>query len=171
LKYSVPIGRKRGRDVAEERTSRLSPAGRLRCAEAGRTNVQRAIEARRAAGPALKQAVAKFEEQLRLQVGQEPTVAQSALVLSATASFTALYLVLEKLRAARRFKRIEALVAELTPLQGGLLRSLRALGLAAGSGAPDDLPNDGGETLAEWVARHSATTGSNGDLLELTDSI
>jgi len=109
----------------------------------------------RAAIPAGKAATAAFEQALTEEIGPEPSAEQVALVLSATASFEALYLVRTKLRAARSFKRVEVLVGLLTPLSGSLSRSLRALGME--SGAVDEPSEPGApRSLAEWTENWNA---------------
>ena len=90
------------------------------------------------------------------EIGDTPSAAQRGLILSATASFAALHIVREKLLAARRFKRIETLIEQLTPLQGALARTLRALGLASGDAdAGDGMDRDElSQITAEIAARH-----------------
>ena len=82
-------------------------------------------------------------------------------VLAATASFTGLYIILEKLKAARSFRRIETLLIEVGPLQAGLIRSLRALGVVQkeSSEEPDAEPHG---RLADYLASKRPEGGDNG---------
>lgn len=121
---------KTGRRNVDRKKNRLSRVGRLKCAAAGRRNVRRALETSHAAIPALRAACSGFDACLDAEIGAEPSATKQGLRLAASASFAALYIVREKLPSARTFRRIESLVAELTPLQGALSRSLRALGVA-----------------------------------------
>jgi glutathione S-transferase len=105
--------------------------------EAGHKNLPRALEANRTALPALRQATAAFEAALNAELGSEPSAAQRALSLAAVASYSALYTVRAKLLAARRFRRVESLVSQLTALTGALQRTLRSLGLS-----PRDVADD-----------------------------
>jgi hypothetical protein len=135
----------------ETKKNRLSEAGRQACSEAGRKNVRIALETRRAVVPELKAAIASFESHLVAEVGETPTAAQRALILAAVASFTALHIVQTKLKAARRFKRIEALIDQVTPLTGSLDRTLHALRVGGvGAGDNPDTPPRGG--IADYLA-------------------
>lgn len=149
----------------KEPTNRLSAAGRAACSAAGRKNVRIAIETRRASVPEAKAAVSRFEAALALEIGANPTAAQQGLILAAVTSFTALFIVREKLRAARRFKRIETLIEQLTPLQGALVRTLRALGLQSSDAAASSGDDELGDLLERYGGRrkHEATDDGETD--------
>ena len=121
------------------KTNRLSPAGRKACSASGKRNVQRALETSHAAIPALRAACSEFDALLDAETGDKPTAVKRGSKLAASASFAAIFIVREKLLAARRFKRIETLIEQLTPLQGALARSLRALGVEPSGSNPDPM--------------------------------
>ena len=121
---------------------RLSEEGRLRCSAAGTRSVGALIEARRAAGPTLRAACEAFEADLLAELGPSPSPSRRALALAATASFSALFTVSQRLRAAYRFEKLVALSEQAVALSGALQRSLRGLNLAAGGPEPDgDAPS------------------------------
>jgi hypothetical protein len=73
--------------------------------------------------------------------------------LAATASFSALFTVSQRLRAAYRVERLIALSEQAVALSGSLQRSLRALGLVAV--VPGDTGEDPGpEAVADVLARY-----------------
>ncbi len=142
---------------------RISDAGRERMRESGRRNAAAALEARIRALPAIRAASRAFEDGLTAQLGGDAdlTPQQRALVTSATASYTGLCQVLDRLRSARRYRRIAELLAEVTPLQGGLLRCLRALNLTPKDGG-EPAPSDVNAELAAIEAEiHGARHDSN----------
>jgi len=107
----------------------------------------------------LRQAAGAFEAALVAEVGVAPGAAREGLILSATASFAALFILKEKLLAARRFRRIETLLGQLTPVQGAFERTLRALDLTPKDAGddPDARPRGG---IAEYLERKSRETAA-----------
>ena len=123
--------------MGNERRTRLSPEGRLRCSEAGRASLPALLEARRTVTNA-KQVSKEFEAELTAELGGDLTPSQRALTISATASYTALFIVSQKLRTAHRYKVIAGLIEQVTPLVGSLHRSLRSLGVSASAVVGDE---------------------------------
>ena len=118
-----------------ERTNRLSPQGRLRCAESGARN----LEAWRASAPRVVTTLEGEVATFRAQLEDDPAAAALAAKRAATTvCYMALRLAETKLlKATRRPRRIESLFTLLVPVVSELRRNLAALGLSAAVAEPD----------------------------------
>jgi hypothetical protein len=111
------------------------------------------VAARREHVPRLRAASAAFEGRLAAELGEDRSAAQEALLTSASACYSALWNVSQRLRATYRLGKLTALAEQVVPLCGALQRSLRLLGvIGRDSGAEDapDAPSKGG--IADYLA-------------------
>jgi hypothetical protein len=134
-----------------EKRDRISAAGRVAMARAGRANLSAYRDRCSQAGlalsddhlpPKLKEKLSRFELELHAGLGDETTAAERALVDSARISYGVIELAFLQLSLAPgRLARSKGLSATITAHQNSLLRALKALGL---KGRPKS-----GPTLAE----------------------
>jgi predicted cobalt transporter CbtA len=119
---------------------RLTPAGRAVLAVSGRANLKAWRELHGRSQPDVTAEVEQFHADLLRDLGPKRTAAQTALAVSAVASYASILLALSKLLRTRRSRRLGAFLDRLSRLQGQLLRTLRQLFPAIGDGLDPDTP-------------------------------
>jgi hypothetical protein len=145
-----------------ERSSRLSPAGRLRCAESGRLNISAARYANREAGPAFNAEMRETEAALRAQLPDPLTGAQRILLRMLLGSYAALYRAQAGLRTARHSRRISELAAQSATASMTAIRALNALGLTPKNTGDDRDPAAmPPEERRAWARRYVADALAN----------
>lgn len=133
----------RGNGSAKERLRserNVTDIGRARLAQAGKANisvhnakVKLGIHSWLSGGPLpleIDRTARHFRADLIQQIGGKPTAAETALIESATVSYTVVLLALNQLQLRpAKVMRPEGLSRTLAAYQASLLRSLKALGL------------------------------------------
>jgi hypothetical protein len=145
---------------------KITNAGRAELARTGALNLPHARAVRHLRQENTMQASIRFQSRLSAEIGKT-SASREALIVSATTSYTALFAVLDRLRTARNAKQIAALIDLLRPLQSGLLRSLRALGITGKEAEDMSAAPTIADIQAEYAEKHrreaAVAEASNGN--------
>ena len=135
----------------DERTSRLSPEGRLRSDE----TLQVAREKKRLLALDAHEACCEFEKLIGSQLGHEPTATESALRLTASCAFTSMWLLRQRLTTSRTQEQLEKLSEQIAPVARTMMRAMKALlGIDSDADKPEYVP-DFNEVVADILRKQA----------------